>query len=254
MHKSAPEQRGFPIPWRDHVPKTLAEIAIEAGLVTRAEANRAGRAAEKSGVPLVVAFIRDLEVDELGLVAAIRKQTRVAGMDPGTVRPEAEALRAVTREVCRRHRVLPVQLITDRGGARVLRVAMADPTDAAALAEVEHVAGCELEISVLPLSAIDELTEQGYRTASPPAARKPFGGGLHIATQPHLRRDPVSDDTALTPSTTPFHLVADEADASLRIRALVKVLAARGLVTEAEVEAAVIDLMKAGNGNLDPAE
>jgi hypothetical protein len=230
------------------VPKTLAEIAIEAGLVTRAEATRAGRAAEKSGVPLVVAFIRDLEVDELGLVAAIRKQTRVAGMDPGTVRPEADALRTVSREVCRRHRVLPVQLITDRNGTRLLRVAMADPTDATALAEVELVAGCELEVSVLPLSAIDELTEQGYRAAVAlgVVARRPFGAGLHVATQPHLRRDP-GEDTALTPSTVPFHTVADEADAGLRVRALVRVLAAKGLVTEAEVEEAVIDLMRAGN-------
>jgi len=229
------------------VPKTLAEIAIEAGLVTRAEATRAGRAAEKSGVPLVVAFVRDCEIDELALVAAIRKQTRVAGMDPGTVRPEGEALRAVSREVCRRHRVLPVQLVTDRGGVRVLRVAMADPTDAAALAEVEHAAGCELEVHVLPLSAIDELTEQGYRAQAPPVPRRPFGAALHVATQPHLRRDPIGDDTVLTPSTAPFHVIADEADASLRIRAVVKVLAARGLLTEAEVEAAVIDLMKAGN-------
>ena len=84
------------------MPKTLAEIAIEAGLVTRAEATRAGRAAEKSGVPLVVAFVRDCEVDELALVAAIRKQTRVAGMDPGTVRPEPDALRAQTRRPRRR--------------------------------------------------------------------------------------------------------------------------------------------------------
>lgn len=232
------------------MPKTLAEIAIEAGLVTRAEAARAGRAAEKAGVPLVVAFVRDLEIDELGLVAAIRKQTRVAGMDPGTVRPEAEALRAVSREVCKRHRVLPVQLVTDRGGARVLRVAMADPTDASALAEVEHVAGCELEVSVLPLSAIDELTEQGYRTAAP-ALRRPFGAQLHVATQPHLRRE-VGEDTALTPSTAPFHVIADEADASLRVRAVIRVLAGKGLLTEAEVEAAVIDLMKAGN--VDPTE
>jgi hypothetical protein len=236
------------------LPKTLAEIAIDAGLVNRAEAARAGRAAEQRAVPLVVALVRELEVDELALMAAIRKQIRVPGLDPAAVRPEAEALRAVPKEVCRRHRVLPVQLATDRG-VKVLRVAMADPTDAAAIAEVEHVAGCELEISVLPLSAIEELAEQGFRNlaAAPPRGRRPFGEALHVATQPHLRRDQVGDDTAVTPATTPFHSVADEADHGLRLRALVRLLEAKGVLGDGELEQAVIDLMRAGRDE-EPVE
>lgn len=244
------------------MPKTLAQIVVESGLVNRAEIGRIGRGAEQRGVPLVVALVRDAEVDELALLGAIRKATRVKALDPAAVRPEPEALRLVPRDLCRRHRVLPLAVVVD-GAGRVLRIAMADPTDAAALAELEHVAGCELEVSILPLSAIDELTEQGFRGLDTQvtlrAPRRPFGEGLHPSTQPHLRHqgrggDQVGDDTALTPSTVPFHAVADEADAALRLRALVRLLEAKGILAEGELETAVIDLMRTGREALEPDE
>jgi hypothetical protein len=239
------------------VAKTLAEIAVESGLVNRAEVARASRNAEQRGVPLVVSLVRDAEVDELALLAAIRKATRVKALDPAQVRPDPEALRLVPRDLCRRHRVLPFAVAIESGG-RVLRIAMADPTDSAALAELEHVAGCELEVTILPLSAIDELTEQGFRgldtAIMPRAPRRPFGEGLHPSTQPHLRHQArggePGDDTALTPSTVPFHAVADEADSALRLRALVRLLEAKGVLAEGELEGAVIDLMRAGRENL----
>ena len=242
------------------MPKTLAEIAVQAGLVNRAEVVRAGRSAEQRGVPLVVALVREAEVDELGLLAAIRKATRVKALDPAAVRPDPEALRLVPRDLCRRHRVLPFGVAIEAGTGRILRIAMADPTDAAALAELEHVAGCELEVSILPLSAIDELTEQGYRGLDTQvmarAPRRPFGEGMHPSTQPHARHgrgsDGIGDDTALTPSTVPFHAVADEADGALRLRALVRLLEAKGVLAEGEHERAVIDLMKAGREALEP--
>ena len=232
------------------MPKTLAEIAIDAGLVNRAEVARAARAAEQRGIPLVVALVRDAEVDELALLGAIRKQTRIKALDPAQLRPDPEALRLLPKDLCRRHRVLPIAIGHDPGGARVLRIAMADPTDAAALAELEHVAAAELEVSVLPLSAIDELTERGYRGADtqvlPRAPRRPFGEGILPATQPHARGPEIGDVTALTPATVPFHSVADEADAALRFRALVRLLEQKGVLLEGELESAVIDLMRAG--------
>jgi len=226
------------------VPKTLAEIAIEAGLVARGEVARAGRQAEQKKVPLVVALVRDAGVDELALLAALRKATRVQALDPAGLRPDAEALRVVSRDVCRRHRVLPLSLGTEPGGARVLRIAMADPTDAAALAEIEHVAGCDVEVSILPLSAIDE-----HLQAPPP--RRLFGDGVPApSTQPHARAN-IGDDTALTPATTPYHSVADEADLGLRQRALIRLLEQKGILAEGELENAVIDLMRAGRQGPD---
>jgi hypothetical protein len=144
------------------VPKTLGEIAIEAGLVNKASAAKAGRMAEQRKEPLVVMLVRELGVDEVALVAALRKQTRVPLIDPGSVEIDPEALRQVPRDMCARLRVLPLQLTPD-GGGKLLRIAMADPTNTAAVAEIEQLTHCDVEVNVLPLSAIDELVDRGYR-------------------------------------------------------------------------------------------
>jgi hypothetical protein len=233
------------------VPKTLAEIAIEAGLISRADAARAGRTSEQRSIALVAA-LRDAGVDELALLSALRKATRVKALDPGTIRPEAEALRLVPREICRRHRVLPFAVAAEPGGGRVLRIAMADPTDDDAIAEVGELSGCDVEVHLLPLSAIDELTEHGFRGLHTQVrARRPFGEGVAPSTEPHARASQVGEDTAIVPATVPFHSVGDEADVGMRLRALVRLLEAKGVLAEGELEATVIDLMRGGSGSHD---
>jgi hypothetical protein len=133
------------------VPKTLAEIAIEAGLVTKANAAKAGKLAEERKEPLVVMLVRELGVDEVALVAAIRKQTRVPLIDPGEIQIDPEALRIVPRDACSRLRVLPLGVTTE-GSTKVVRLAMADPTDNSGILEIESLPNnYEIDVSVLPL-------------------------------------------------------------------------------------------------------
>ena len=69
------------------------------------------------------------------------------------------------------------------------------------------------------------------------------GEGVHPATKPHVQAYARAPGQ---PPTTPYHALANEADASLRLRALVRVLEAKGILAEGELEAAVIDLMRTG--------
>ena len=144
------------------MPRTLGEIAIEAGLVNKASAARAGKMAEERKLPLVVVLVRELGVDEVALVAALRKQTRVPLIDPAGIQIDPEALRSVPRDACSRLRVLPLGVTTE-GTTKILRLAMADPTDTSAVAEIEQLTHSEIEVSALPLSAIEELVDKGYR-------------------------------------------------------------------------------------------
>src|SRR5262245_55942398 len=106
--------------------------------------------AEEQNQPLVVTLIRELGVDEVQLVGAVqpvgslRKQTRVPLIDPADIQIDAEALRLVPRELCARLRVLPLA-IDSAGAAKIMKLAMADPTDEAAIAEVEQLAQCEID-------------------------------------------------------------------------------------------------------------
>jgi len=213
--------------------KTLAEIAIEAGLVTKAGAAKAGRMAEERKEPLVVVLIRELGVDEVTLIGALRKQTRVPLLDPGHIQLDVEALRLVPRDACARLRVLPFALTMD-AKTRVLRVAMADPTDTAAILELEVIANCEIEVTALPLSAIEELVDRGYKQFSTAVVPRPRALRDSL-TGKHRTPQPI-DDSQEVSVTAQIPMSALTAPVELQFRALCQLLVSKGVITEADVE------------------
>lgn len=222
------------------MPKTLGEIAIEAGLVNKASAARAGRLADERKLPLVVVLVRELGVDELALVGALRKQTRVPLIDPASLEIDPEALRQVPRDVCARLRVLPLAVTSD-GAGKVMRVAMADPTDTAAVAELEQLTHCDVDVNALPLSAIDELVDKGYRQVNTAVVSRAGNPGGPAFVTSHGRHLPETESevsvTAQIPVAT-LHAMAPD-DVETRLTALVGLLVAKGLVTEAELAEAL---------------
>ncbi|HEY0195524.1 MAG TPA: hypothetical protein VGC42_30630 [Kofleriaceae bacterium] len=225
------------------MPKTLGEIAIEAGLVNKASASKAGRMAEERNEPLVVVLIRELGVDEVALVGALRKQTRVPLIDPAGVEPDPEALRLVPRDICRRLRVLPLSVTAD-GAGRVLRLAMADPTDTSAVAEIEQLTQCDVEVNALPLSAIDELVAKGYHQMSTAVVARADIPGTTRLVSPRLRALPETENEISVTAQIPLAmlhataLVADDLES--RFGALVGLLVGKGLITEAELAEAIL--------------
>jgi hypothetical protein len=217
--------------------KTLGEIAVEANLITKQAAAKAGRIADEKKQPLVVVLVREQRVDELALVAAIRKQTRVPLIDVAGVRVDPEAVRAVSKDVCARLRVLPISITTDHA-AKVLRVAMADPTDTTAIAELEHVSQCEIEVSAMPLSAIEELVERSYKGLTTAVTGR--GGRMtkpRRAVSGGVERESEISVTAQIPLSSLRDIARD--DVELRLSALVQLLMSKGLFTEEELADAI---------------
>lgn len=229
------------------MPKTLAEIAIDAGLVNKAGAAKAGKMAEEQRQPLVVVMVRELGIDELALVAAFGKQTRVPLIDPQNIQIDPDALRSIPRDVCARLRVLPLSLAVD-GNARVLRIAMADPTDTTAVAEIESLTQCEIDVSALPLSAIDELVDKGYRQVNTAVVMRPGNPGstMFVTSRGKDGAAAVSSnypesEVSVTAQMQLSALQAPE-DLDSRVTALVQVLVGKGLITEAELLEALVKL------------
>jgi hypothetical protein len=217
--------------------KTLAEIAIDAGLITKTSAAKAGKLAEERKQPLVVVMIRELGVDEVALVAALKKQMRIPIVDPGEIQVDPEALRQVPRDVCSRLRVLPLALTADLNG-KVLRLAMADPTDTAAVAEIEQLAHCDIDVSALPLSAIEEMVDNGYKRISTVVTRP---GGMITVTgkgkvTPVMEGESEVSVTAQLPIAA---LAMAGSDIEQRLAALVQVLVSKGVLTEDELAEAL---------------
>lgn len=223
------------------MPKTLAEIAIEAGLVNKANAAKAGKLAEERKEPLVVMLVRELGVDEVALVGAIRKQTRVPLIDPAEIQIDAEALRIVPRDACARLRVLPLGVTTD-GETKVLRLAMADPTDTSGILEMQSLTHYEIDVSVLPLSAIEELVAKGYRQMSTAVVTRPTGHTSFITQKSKITSSadmPESEVsvTAQIPLAALHTLGGSTDDVEARFMSLVNLLVAKGVITEAEADA-----------------
>ena len=221
--------------------KTLSQIVVEAGLVSRDDLARAEELADEQRVPLVVVLIREIGVDEVALVGAMRRELRILAIDPRAIRPDTDALRELPRELCKRLRVVPLQVRGgDPGGDdKEIWLAMADPTDHGAIAEVERLSGAVVDVAILPLSAIEELGERGYKELNTQVVKRSsrvFGGEVKVTTKPHQRG-------ADGESTGQLSLADLEPGAELKVEALIKLLIDRGVITAADYEGMLKSLL-----------
>jgi type IV pilus assembly protein PilB len=209
----------------------LAEIVLDSGLASQEDLRRAAEEADTRKTPLVVVLIRDYGVDELAMLRALKKATRVPVTDPANTEVDTEALRQISREDCRRLRVAPLSLQVFASGPSTMRIAMADPTDAVLIAEVEHLSRTRVEPTLMTLSAVEELVEKSYG---------------QFVTEVMTRKKPgtVPLEARVSQTTVPFLRVIDEADASVRLDALMKLLIEKELITEDEYEEAVRVVLK----------
>lgn len=218
------------------MPVTLAEIVIAEGLLRPAQLAQVVEAADRTRLPMVVPLVRDHSVDEVALVAAFKKHLRIKTLDPAKVEFDSDALRELALDDCRRLRALPLSVGVYGSGPRILRVAMADPTDTVSFAELEHLSGCHVEPVLVTLSAVEEMIETAYR---------------HFVTEVMKRSDivqshgnPPSKPAFVRPATAPHHRLSDEAGAVLRIQALVALLVEKGVCSASEYESSLRALMK----------
>jgi hypothetical protein len=118
----------------------------------------------------------------------------------------------------------------------VLRLAMADPTDSAAFAEIEQLTHCDVEVHALPLSAIDELVDQGYRQGNTAVVRR-TSHPAHPRLIPSRPRIPEAEAEVSETAQIPFAVLQATGpdDLESRFTALISVLVAKGLVSETEL-------------------
>jgi hypothetical protein len=117
---------------------------------------------------------------------------------------------------------------------------MADPTDTAAVAEIEQLTHCDVEVNALPLSAIDELVDRGYRQVNTAVVSRAGNAGAAVVV-PSRGRPPEAESEVSVTAQMPvamLHAMAPD-DLETRLTALVNALVAKGLVTEAELAEAL---------------
>jgi hypothetical protein len=120
---------------------------------------------------------------------------------------------------------------------------MADPTDTSAVAELEQLTNHEIDIAALPLSAIDELVDRGYKQNSTQVVSRT--GSMFITSKGSMSRAGSVETDAEVSVTAQIPIAALQMaigtdDLETRLTALVTVLTSKGLITEAELAAALL--------------
>jgi hypothetical protein len=215
----------------------LARIAVEEHLADSAQVAEAQAHARHTGEPFVVALVHIAQVSDATLARTLARRLGLAVET--RLEPDSDALRELAHDVAERHRLLPLELEHPVDGPRLLRVAMADPTDHEALALVEASTGCRIEPVLAALGVLQDAIARGYRgfvTEVIPRAETEPGGPPPAAPprEPRVTERLPFGATIPEISTQPFHRLDDEAPVELRLRALVQLLAEKGLLGEDE--------------------
>jgi hypothetical protein len=120
-----------------------------------------------------------------------------------------------------------------------MRLAMADPTDTSAVLEMESLTHCEIDVSVLPLAAIEELVTKGYKQISTAVVQRPTGTTSFVTQKGKIgsAADIPESEVSVTAQIPLIALAGMPDDIDARFTALIHLLVAKGVITEAEADA-----------------
>lgn len=145
--------------------KRLGEILIDQGMLTMPDLNRALDIQKEEGGLIGAILLRHKMVKEEDLVIALATQFNYPYLSVESYAINAEAIRAVPAELVRKHLFIPV----DKAG-NFLTVVMADPSNDAAIAEIEKESGCKVQAFLGTVTEIETAIHRQYKISASGAA------------------------------------------------------------------------------------
>ena len=139
--------------------RQLGELLIATGLINEGELAEALGLQERTGDRLGQVLLHMRAVDEGDLARTLARQLALPEFDVARFEPDPVALGLVPEPVARRHRFAPL-VIRDH----VLYLAMSDPLDHDALAELREHTDLPVRVVVAARSSIEELLQRLYRS------------------------------------------------------------------------------------------
>ncbi len=220
----------------------LGELLVRAGAIDGGQLERGLRAQRDLGRPLGMTLVRLGFLDEDTLVRALAAQLGFPVVKLRGKRINPEVLELVPLDVAEKYRCLPL-LVNDEKGERVLYLAMEDPADAGAIAEVGEAIGRRVRGVLVAPTELDEALHRFYHWAS-------FAGAdaLGVPADPaqQLAQDP-DDGLGFGGDDEPELLLLDEAEAEPEpapalpgaadaiLRALTQLLVEKGVIGRDEL-------------------
>lgn len=201
-------------------PTTLLDIVAAERLLMPARLASANRRALATGEALVAVLVDVERVPEDLLADAIGRHLGRPLRPIGDV--DDEALREVPYDLARSRRLVPLETDVATDGARVLRIAMADPTDRATIAEIELATATRVEPVLARLSEVDDALRRAYRSIITAVMGPP---------EEAPRRRPPERSPERPPERPPERRPENDLPLETRHRALLELLVAKGVIT-----------------------
>jgi type IV pilus assembly protein PilB len=141
--------------------KGLGELLVRENLVSPVQLEEARKEQKAFGGRLSSALVRKGIVSDKALAEFLGKQYNVPAVDIDAFEIDEEALRAIPRETCEKHLVIPV---SKSGGTLI--VAFADPSNLFVRDDLAFVSRCKIEVVIAPESSILKAIERFYKRTS----------------------------------------------------------------------------------------
>ena len=141
--------------------RSMGEILVRAGVITREEQERAAAVQRRTGANLVAALVRDGAADEDRLMAFVAERFGLDETDLGPADIDDAALGLLPLPLMQKRRMIPFA----RTGS-VLHMAMSDPTDLAAMDEVRFLTGCDVRVRLARPSTIQNVLNDRFGSLS----------------------------------------------------------------------------------------
>jgi type IV pilus assembly protein PilB len=135
----------------------LGSVLLKRSLITAEQLNAAMAEQQRNGGRLGAVLGRLGFISEEKLATCLSREYRVPVINPLSAEPSAEALALVPHTLAHRNEVLPLS----RHGS-TLTLAIADPSNLAALNEVKFLSGCNLRVVLAAPSAIEKAIHKHY--------------------------------------------------------------------------------------------
>ncbi len=135
----------------------LGELLVREKLISLQQLRKAQEEEKKSGQNLGYTLSRLGFISDGEITNFLSSQYRLPAVNLDDTEIEVEVLKLVSREVCEKHKVMPIARVGSS-----LRVAMSDPTNLAALDDIKFLTGYNVDPVVASETAIHGAIERNY--------------------------------------------------------------------------------------------
>lgn len=220
--------------------KRLGEILIDHGLLSETQLAAALNSQRTWGGKLGSTVVRMGFVSEEQILKALSTQLRLPAVDFRKVSVSPRTREAVPLRVAEKYNVVPVAM-KEELGKKIVILAMSDPTNLDAISEIQFQTGVSVRPVVATESAINRAIDQYYRGRG--GTGGPAGGQGHsygVDRTVDLSKWDDSQEMVIFHRDEEKRVSSLEgADALTLVRALIRLLEAKGVIRREDLEAAL---------------